>query len=377
MTPDPAITGATGRLTIDLDALAANHARLAAHVAPAECAAVVKADAYGLGIAPTLRTLVAAGCRSFFVAHLAEAHEAKPLLPDDADLYVLNGLVAGTEALCASAGIIPVLNTIAQAVRWQALAQQSGRPLDAALQFDSGMSRLGVAPEEARSLAQDPDFRKWVRLRLVMSHLACADDSAAPANGAQADAFDAMAALFPGVPRSLANSGGIFLPARFRHDLVRPGIALYGGTPSDITAPSMRPVVRLEARIVQLRTISAGTGVGYGLTFRPDGPRRIATLGVGYADGWPRSLSNRGAAWRGGKRLPIVGRVSMDSMAIDVSALPEASIAEGDWVDLIGADQTIDPVAADAGTISYEILTSLGRRYARRYVGGFGAQGAE
>ncbi|MGS1017050.1 alanine racemase [Allosphingosinicella humi] len=358
---------AGGRLTIDLDALAANHALLARRVAPALCAAVVKADAYGLGAVRVAPALAGVGCRDFFVAHLAEGLSLQPHLPADARLYVLNGLQPGSERRCAEVGIIPVLNSLEQARRWRETAEALGRPLTAILQLDSGMSRLGLPAVEAEALAVDEGFKAHVKLAYVMSHLACADHPDDGANAAQRVRFEELAALFPSVPRSLANSGGAFLPAAFHCDLVRPGVALYGAQPIDVGPNPMRPVVSLEARVVQVRTIPAGTGVGYGLTFNAERETRIATIAVGYADGWLRSLGNRGAAYFNGVRLPIAGRVSMDSITLDVTALPEGSLGLGDWVELIGPNQTLDQVAADAGTISYEILTSLGPRYHRIY----------
>ncbi|WP_336964630.1 alanine racemase [Sphingobium aquiterrae] len=362
---------ASGRLAVDLDALLANHRTLAHRVAPAQCAAVIKADAYGLGVLPVAATLAAGGCRAFFVAHLAEGLEAKPMLPDDAEIFLLNGLPAGAEEECARAGLIPVLNSMGQARRWAAFGAAMGRPGKAALQIDSGMSRLGLSPDDAAALAGDVAFRAAVTLRLIMSHLACADRSEAPSNGDQLRAFEVAAACFPDVPRSLANSGGVFLPSSYHQAMARPGIAHYGGAANDGIGAALKPVVRLQAQIVQLRAIGPGTGVGYGLDFRADRLCRLATLGVGYADGWPRSLGGgRGSAWFNGIRLPTVGRISMDSMTVDIGALEDGTLAEGDWVDLIGPDQGIDAVGVAAGTISYEILTSLGHRYERVYLGG-------
>jgi len=294
---DP-MTAAGGRLTIDLAALRANYERLAARAAPAECAAVVKADAYGLGVARVVPVLRAAGCRTFFVVTVAEAREVGALLDGGDIVYVLNGVPAGAEAMLADSGAIPVLNTLREARRWQAFAERSGRPLPAALQLDSGMSRLGIADGETQVLAEDMAFRAAVPLRLIMSHLACADAAADSANAAQYARFAAIAALFPDVPRSLANSAGIFLDGGFRFDVARPGIALYGAQPADTEHPeAVSPVVTLEARVLQVRDVPAGTGVGYGLTFVADRPSRLATLGVGYADGWPRRLGSVGAAW--------------------------------------------------------------------------------
>ena len=359
---------ASARLIVDLDAILANYAMIVERVAPARAAAVVKADAYGLGAAVVAPALARAGCRDFFVALLSEALELKPLLPADARIYVLNGLAPGAEHACAAAGVRPVINTLDQARRWADQARRSGRRCPAAVQVDSGMSRLGLEAGDVEQLAADPAFSDAVEVVLVMSHLACADNPADASNEAQRRRFAELAErLAPGAPRSLANSGGSLAEAAFHCDLVRPGIALYGGEPIDGGASGLKPVVTLEARVAQVRTIPAGAGVGYGLTYIAPDQRRIATIGLGYADGWPRRLGDRAAAFWRGQRLPIIGRVSMDSMGIDISALPLGAIAEGDFVELIGPEQTLQAVADLAGTVTYEILTSLGRRFARIY----------
>lgn len=352
-------------LRIDLEALADNYRTIRQKAAPAQVAGVVKADGYGLGAIPVAETLMDAGCRHVFVAHLGEAIALKPALRPGVGLFVLNGLQPGAESACAEAGAIPVLNSLDQIDRWAALAKALNRPLPAALQVDSGMARLGLPPEEVEILAAQRSRLDGVDLKLVMSHLACADDPANPFNRRQVENFEALARHFPDIPRSLDNSGGAF-QARGHFDLVRAGIALYGGAPQNGPNP-MRPVVSLEARITQIRRVSAGAGVGYGLTHHCDRPSHIATIPVGYADGWPRYLSNRGGAYIGGIRVPIVGRVSMDSITLDVTDVPEALLYPGAPVELLGSHQGIDDVAADAGTISYEILTQLGRRYAREY----------
>ncbi|MCW2387313.1 alanine racemase [Sphingobium sp. B11D3B] len=352
-------------LTIDLSALVANYARLRNRVAPAELAAVVKADAYGLGAGIVVPALVSAGCSHFFVAHLAEALAIRPLVPANSTIYVLNGLTPGAEAICADHAIVPVLNSLGQAWRWRDLAIQRKCPLSAILQVDSGMSRLGLSPEEARQLAGDAQFRRSVPLRAIMSHLACADEPQNAANDRQRTQFEKLAELFPNVARSLANSGGCLLDSVFHGDIARAGIALYEADRADGAEAPFAPVVRLDARVIQLRTVPDGAGVGYGLDWQARGERRLATLSVGYADGWPRALSNRGAAWSGGVRLPIAGRVSMDSMTVDVTALAPGALAEGDFVELIGPHQRLEQVARDGGTIAYEILTNLGARYAR------------
>lgn len=354
-------------LTIDLAALVANWRHLT-QVSGARTAAVVKADAYGLGARAVVPALTEAGCRTFFVAHLDEAMAIADLIPADGWVAVLNGLTAGTEEACAQAGFLPVLNTMGQARRWQDQARALGRPLPAMLQVDSGMSRLGICAREAQTLAADSDFRAQVPLTALLSHLANADDPADPASARQRSAFTAMAELFPGIPRSLANSGGCLMGPAYGMDIARAGIGMYGAQPLIVPDAGLRPVVSLLARIVQIRTVAAGTRAGYGLTWQAQGDARLATLGVGYADGWPRSLSGHGAAsWRGTK-LPIAGRVSMDSMIVDITSLPADALAESDLVELIGPDRPIEQVAQEAGTIAYEILTSLGHRYTRRYL---------
>lgn len=371
MTSDILDLAAGARLTIDLGAVVANYRMLVDRLGPSVAvAAVVKADAYGLGatrVAPALR---AAGCEDFFVAHLSEALSLKPALRRAANIYVLNGLQPGAEGACAEAGVTPVINSLAQARRWRDLARRLGRPLPAALQVDTGMSRLGLPPAEVERLAADPSFFDDVPLALLMSHLACADEPERSANADQLAAFEALARRLPAARRSLANSGAAFLPAAFHGDLARPGVSLYGAAPNADGPNPMAPVVRLDARVIQVRDLSAGQGVGYGLTYAREAPGRLATIAVGYADGWLRSLSNRGAAYYRGVRLPIAGRVSMDSITLDASALADhgLTLGLGDEVELLGPHQSLEDVARDAGTIPYEILTSLGRRYSRAYL---------
>ncbi len=340
-------------LTVDLAAIIANYRALAARAAPAVCAAVVKADAYGVGMAEVAPALARAGCQQFFVAHRAEGAALRRLLGGAPAIHVLHGPLPGSAAGFLADRLLPVLNSAAQAADW------AGRG-PAVLQVDTGMARLGVPPADLDALG-------GVAPAMVMSHLGCADTPDHPANAAQLAAFRAVLARFPGIPASLAASSGIFLGPEFRFDLVRPGAALYGGAPQPGANP-MRPVVRLEAPVIQVRDIEAGAAVGYGATWRAASPARIATIACGYADGYRRSASNRGVAWLDGVRLPVVGRVSMDSITLDVSALPQGRIAPGTMVTLIGPDWTIDDVAATAGTIGYEVLTSLGRRFRRRYL---------
>ena len=356
-----------GRLTIDALALRSNFSAIADRVCPAAVGAVVKADAYGLGAGFVAPLLAAAGCRDFFVAHLGEALILRYQLPASARLYVLNGVSAGAEASCAEARIIPVINSIEQARRWIAATSLMGERPPAAIQIDSGMARLGLSSDEVAQLVAEVDFGRELNVALVMSHLACADDPANPANASQRAEFERLASLLPPARRSLANSGAAFMDARFHCDLVRVGLCLYGCAPHAQAAPWVRAVLSLSAPVIQLRSIPAGQGVGYGLRYRAHRPSRLATLGLGYADGWPRHLAGRGAAYHSGVRLPIVGDISMDSLVVDATALPEESLGLGEHVELIGPHQSIGAVAGDAGTIPYEILTRLGRRFTREW----------
>lgn len=358
----------SGVLSIDLQALKANYRRLAEYAAPAVCGAVVKANAYGLGADLVAPALAAVGCRHFFVAHLVEAKALKRHLPRDAKLFVLNGLMPGGEHYAAANGVIPVINSLAQLANWSLAAAQRGIVLPAVLQFDTGMSRLGLSAEDAACLVQNNALLQHVDVQFIMSHLASADESRSQQNAAQLAAMRAIAAQFPDAGLCFANSGGIFLGKDFHGAMVRPGIALYGGAPSDNIVDPMRPVVGLSVRVVQTHTVPAGTLVGYGGSHRTVSDMRLATLAAGYADGLPRSLSDRGAAYAFGKRLPIIGRVSMDSMTIDISSLSAGALGLGSLVEIIGPHQSLDDIARDAGTISYEILTGLGQRYHRQYI---------
>ncbi len=318
-------------LTIDLEAIVDNWRKLKARVGSAECAAVVKADAYGLGAAQVAPALAAAGCRQFFVAHLDEAIVLKRLLPAAAAVSVLQGPTPGSEAEFVARGVRPVLNSRPQIDAWRRLAQRLDRELDAIVQVDTGMARLGLDAAELQGLAADAQSLLGIRVACVMSHLACAEQPAHPANAAQRERFVAARRMLPAAPASLANSSGVFLGSDYHFDLVRPGAALYGISPVQGSPNPMRPVIRLEGRVIQTRKIGAGTAVGYSEGWRSERPTRIATVSVGYADGWPRSLGNRGLAWFGGVALPIVGRVSMDTVTLDAGALPTGRSRPAAW----------------------------------------------
>ena len=354
-------------LMIDLDAMRRNYRAVQRSARNAACGAVVKADAYGLGADRVAAALHREGCRTFFVAQLCEALDLHSFLPLDATIAILNGLDPGSETTCADRGFIPVLNSESQLRAWRSVAQGRRRRLPAYLQFDTGMSRLGLPPPMANELSNDPSFSQEIDIRLIMTHLACADEGGDPANDLQIRLFEEIAALFPGTPRSIANSCGVALGDRYHQDLVRPGLALYG-VPAPTADIGISPVVGLRARVLQIRSIEAGAGVGYGLAYTAPQARRLATVAIGYGDGWPRSLGGPGAGWFAGERLPIVGRISMDSMTLDVTSLREDLLSEGDLVELVGSEQPLEIVAANAGTIPYEILTRLGVRHARAYV---------
>jgi alanine racemase len=365
---------ATGVIAIDLDALQANWRALKERVAPAECAAVVKADAYGLGAAEIIPALALAGCRTFFVATPEEARAARLLAPG-ARLFALDGLFPGAAPLLVAADVAPVLSSLAEVHDWAAEAARLGRRLPAALQIDTGLNRLGLPHDEVKALAADPRPLAALDLRLVMSHLACADDPDDPHNAKQRAAFNRRRALLPPVPASLAASDGLMLGTAYHYDLVRPGYALYGGQAFRGGPTPVSPVVTVKARVLQVRTLKPGDDVGYSATWRAARPTRLAIVAAGYADGFARALgagSGRkggGVVMVGGQTAPVVGRVSMDLITVDVTDIP-GPVARGDLVTLIGPGLTIEAMGRAAGTIGYEVLTRLGPRFVRRHVGG-------
>lgn len=352
------------RLEVDLSAIAANWRALAVRHPSGPVAGVVKADAYGLGAVRVALALHEAGCRHFFTAHLGEAIAIRPTVPGGL-LAVLNGLPPGSEADFVAHGVVPVLGTLGEIERWRALARLLGRRLPALLHLDTGMSRLGLDAGQVGALVDDPARLDGIDCRFVMTHLVSSEVPGDPINAAQRDRFAAACAALPAMARSMANSSGIFLGGDFASDLARPGAALYGINPTPGQANPMRPVVRLSARVLALHDVKAGQSVGYNSTWVAGRPSRIATLGVGYADGWLRSHSGRGHAIFDGAMLPLVGRVSMDLTTFD--ATEAKRLREGDWLELIGPRRPVDDVAEAAGTNGYEVLTSLGRRYHRSY----------
>lgn len=364
--------GATGHITVDLVRIAQNWKSVARLVAPAECGAVVKADAYGLGAGRVIRTLVDAGCKTFFIATPEEAEEARRLAPN-ARLFALDGLLPGSAETFARLGVLPALSTLGDVSTWAVLAEKRGARLGAALHIDSGLNRLGLTARDARRLAGDKAVMSRIDLKLVMSHLASADNPSDPKNRDQLLAFETLSALFPGVPRSLAASDGLMLGKAYHFDLVRPGYALYGGQASAHDPAPVSPVVQVTARILAVNDVAPGETVGYSATWQAARPSRIATIAAGYADGVPRSASSSPERTNGyvliaGRKVPIVGRVSMDLITVDVTDLPAEAVGAGDEAILLGPGLSIEDAGYAAGTIGYEILTRLGRRFARVYV---------
>jgi len=326
---------------------------------------VVKANGYSLGAEQISKRLNAAGCQNFFLAHLSEAMALRSIVPD-AMLAVLNGVLPGDEAAFADGGIAPVLGSLDEIDRWTALARSRRVALPALLHVDTGMSRLGLEAHEIATLHHDPSRLDGIDLRYVMTHLVSSEWPGDPVNQRQLRDFNAARALLPTALCSLANSSGLFLGPAFASDLARPGVALVGVNPTPRLPHTLRPVARLDARVLQIRTVGTGDTVGYNALWQASRPSRIAVLGVGYADGWPVALSGRGHASFDGRLVPLVGRVSMDLTTYDVTDHP--GVGTGSLLQLIGPDRTVEQVATEAGTIPYEILTSLGRRYRRDYV---------
>ncbi|MGC9368962.1 MAG: alanine racemase [Paracoccaceae bacterium] len=348
---------ATGSLTIDLDALVRNWKALDAKSGSGvETAAVVKADGYGLGAARVARALARAGARRFFVAVAEEGAALREALGRGPEISVFSGHMAGDADMIGDLDLVPMLNSVEQLTRhFEALP---GHPFG--IQLDSGMNRLGMEPAEWAAVAE---IALPAGPTLLMSHLACADEPEHPLNAQQLETFRAMTDG-TGVPRCLAATGGILLGQAYHFELTRPGIGLYGGLPFDEAAP----VAHLALPVIQSRELEPGESVGYGATWTAEDPCRIATVAAGYADGLIRAMGNRGFLFHDGEPCPIVGRVSMDLITVDVTHLADTPKA----LDILGQDQSVDDLADAAGTIGYEILTSLGARYSRQYAGGAG-----
>jgi alanine racemase len=362
---------ATGVITIDLGQIRANWRTLAKRVAPAGCGAVVKADAYGLGASRVIPALYEAGCRSFFVATQAEGKAAIALAPG-ATVYVLDGILPGCARELAVLGLRPVMASLEEVRGWAALASGGAPTPPAALHIDTGLNRLGMSEADFAGLLEDAALMRSLDIALMISHLACADDAHHAMNREQLVTFKRLCAQLPKARASLAASDGLMLGKEFHFDLVRPGYALYGGQAAEQRAP-VKPVVRVSARILQVQDVPAGGYVGYSATYRAASPRRIATIAAGYADGIFRHASSSGNEPGGavairGKLAPIVGRVSMDLITVDITEVGDPAPVRGDFVDLVSPELPLEAVGVAAQTIGYEVLTRLGARFHRHYV---------
>ena len=365
------------RLTVDLTALTENWKDMARRSGKARASAVVKADAYGTGIEDAGEALFMAGARDFFVATVDEGVTLRPYAPD-ARIFVLSGVWPGTERRLFENDLVPVISSEEQLAFWMAVLADYG-DYPCALNVDTGFNRLGLSMEEAMALADDVSRPASFAPVLVMSHLACSDDHSSEMNKQQLESFRQVSAAYEGIDSSLAASGGIFVGSDYHFDLTRPGIALYGGEAVNGLANPMRPVVTAEARIIQVRTAKAGESVGYGRALQLTRDSRLAVVSAGYADGYLRSQSSGGVPLRqvvpeggygflAGRKIPIAGRITMDLTIFDVTDLPENAVRAGDYVELFGKNVLVDDVARSAGTIGYEILTSIGLRHERRYL---------
>lgn len=363
----PGPSDCAGVIEVDLAALAKNYRTLAENADPALCAAAVKANAYGLGVERVAPCLWEQGCRDYFVATLDEGIALRNILRK-ASIFVLNGLLEGQERSFDDKKLVPVLNDLGQIEIWRRYCKDHETALPCVVQFDTGMNRLGLTAADAERLVERPEFLSGITVQGIMSHLACGSDPSHPLNEAQRLAFDRIRSEYPDISASLANSAGVFLGRPFHFDMVRVGIALYGGNPLDGERHGIEPVVRVRSRILQERVVEAGATVGYNATHTAETRTRLITASAGYADGVSTRLSNTGFVVIDGQRAPIVGRVSMDLITVDVTDVPEEKTKPGGYVDLVGPGLSLDETAATGGLIPYEILTGLSSRFERRYV---------
>jgi alanine racemase len=360
-------------LTIDLAAITENWRILSRKLKPGcDCGAVVKADAYGLG-APNIATALAgAGCKTFYVAHLGEGIELRKVLGREPRIIVMHGANPGLEGDIFKHGLIPVLSTPDQIAMWRTFASNADALQETIIQVDTGMNRLGLSNKEFTEHLNDPDCFQGLTPLALMSHLACAGTPEHPLNTTQLERFtsalSAFRTKFPDAKGTLSNSSGIFLGEGWHHDYARPGAALYGLNPQPGNKNPMLSVARLQAKILQIRRVDSTETVGYGATLKAADGMKLATVSVGYADGFLRSLSNTGTALLDGFPIRVAGIVSMDLLTFDVSNVPDSSLRPGAMIDILSQEHTADDLADNAGTIGYEILTGLGQRYARRYL---------
>jgi len=357
---------AQATLTIHLGRIIENYKNCKILANGTECAAMVKADAYGMGIEQVAPALFhKSGCRIFFVANLAEAMTLRSLIPK-ADIYVLNGIFPAHMDYFMAHNIRPVLNDLDQIRLWAACRSQSRPPC--AIHFDTGINRLGLSPEETNAFITDTALRDKLDIALIMSHLACSDEASHPLNEKQLSDFKAITHHFPKCKASLANSGGILLGPDYHFDLVRPGLLLFGGNPTGGTMPeNIQVAFQITGKILQIRPVQKGQSVGYGATWTADEPRHIATINIGYADGYLQMFNNCGMAYLNGQFIPLVGRVSMDMMALDVTGINISEIDVSCDVEILGEHITLEMASEVSSLSQYEILTGVRNRYQRIY----------
>jgi alanine racemase len=353
-------------LTVRLGAIAANYREFQRRAGAGIAAGVVKADAYGLGMARIARTLAENKCDTFFVARAREGVALRPLVPK-ARIFVLDGAPADSVPALIANKLTPVLNSLADIAAWSAAARELRTTFDAAIHIDTGMNRLGLPAYELATLSAESETRlKNINTVLVMSHLACSDDATNPMNALQLDRFKTALAMLPTAPASLSSSGGALLGREYVFDMLRPGIGLYGGNPAKSGANPFAVAAVLTSRILQLRRVDSGETVGYGATFRVEREGKLATVGLGYADGVMRAIGNKGFGAIGGARVPVAGRVSMDLITYDVTGVPAPQL--GAEIEIFGDTISLEEFAGWAGTANYEVITRLGSRVPRRYV---------
>lgn len=354
-------------LTVDLNAVRENYQYLRKTVAPSICAGVVKADAYGLGMDRIAAALADAGCTDFFVAWMDEGIDLRPHIPQSR-IFVLHGALPGTASDLHQNNLIPVVNHLGQLAEWSNYARKIGKKLPVALHIDSGLNRLGMPEDEIKKLSKNPDLLAGLDLQLILSHLAIPALANHPMNESQLQSFRASLKILPPAPASLAASSGSFLGAEYRFDMVRIGSSIYGMNPQPNKPNPMRAVTRLEFPVLQIQELPVGKTVGYGCTFKTERPTRIVTLGGGFSDGYMRSLSNSGTIWIGDYRCPVVGRVSMDLITVDVTDIPSHLVQPGSMLAILHDQYTVNHLAGEAKTRTTEILCGLGRKPKRRYI---------
>lgn len=363
-------SSAYSALVVSLEATVSNYQTLSNLAKSAECGAVLKADAYGIGAIPIALRLQRAGCRKFFVAYADEGVQLRQAFIQsglEGEIIVLNGLIPGSEATFTDYSITPTLTDLDQISRWQTHSQLMGRKLPAAIHVDTGMSRTGLPSKELHILAETPQLLQGISIKLILSQMVYSHEENPTFSAYQRQRFESALRQLPKAPASLAKSGAIFLGPDYHYNVIRPGIGLHGINPTSNPKNPLTSTLSLWAKVYQVQDIAIGQTVGYAQNYEAKTPKKIATLTVGYADGYPWALANKGYVYFGPYKAPLIGRVSMDLLTIDVTDIPETLVYNGAWAQLIGGDLTIEEIAKAAGTVPYEILLGLGKRFQRIY----------